>query len=213
MMLKTGKYRFDFFKTRYWEGANLTAQTEMPILKRNHFMPNNVISFTERNTKNKKKYWIDHFVDDVNFECVWNRLERYLPMYSKFAGVIGTDFSLYPNLPKTQCMWNCTRNRIIDYRLQSLDISVIPTASWYNKESLLWSLDGLPDNSSIAISTNGCKNNPYVMKIFLYGVKVLQAKKTPFKLIICGNHIKELDCYDNILYYQNFSQRWKERTK
>ena len=212
-MSKTGIYKFDFFKTRYWEGADFTENTDIPILKRNQLIPRNVISFTERSVRAKQEHWIDHFVDDINFECVWKMLETYIPIYSKFAGVIGTDFSLYPNLPKAQCMWNCTRNRIIDYRLQSVGIPLIPTASWYSESSLQWCLDGLPDNSSIAISSNGCKNNPYSMKMFLYGVKALQELKTPFRLIICGKHIPELDCYDNILYYPNFSQRWKERTK
>ena len=134
-----------------------------------------------------------------------------MPIYNQFAGVIGPDFSLYQELLVPQCRWNIARNRIIDYRLQSLDIPEIPVASWQTKDSLSWSLDGLPDNSSIAVATNGCQDNPYSFDTFLYGVNVLQATKTPYKLIICGPRIKELDKYDNIIYYPNYSMRWKGR--
>lgn len=203
--------KFDFFKTRYWEGADISPYTGVPILKRNHFIPHDVISFNEKYITHRDKHWLDHFIDDYNFECMWNCLERYLPIYNQFAGVIGPDFSLYQELLPPQCKWNVARNRIIDYRLQSLDIPEIPVASWQTKDSLSWSLDGLPDNSSIAVTTNGCQDNPYSFDTFLYGVNILQAAKTPYKLIICGPHIKELDKYDNVIYYPNYSMRRKER--
>ena len=81
------------------------------------------------------------------------------------------------------------------------------------EEDFEWCFDGLPEMSSIAISSNGCLSSPYSKRIFLQGVEELQMKKCPSHLIVCGRKIKELDKYDNIYYYPCFSQRWKERVK
>ncbi len=73
--------------------------------------------------------------------------------------------------------------------------------------------DGLPENSSIAISSNGCLSTPYGKKILLTGVDELQKQKSPFKIIICGCSPSELEKYDNVICYPSFSQRMQERIK
>ena len=88
-----------------------------------------------------------------------------------------------------------------------MDLNIIPTVAWGKEEDLTWCFEGLPTNSSIAISTNGCKSEPYSKKLFLLGVEELQTKLTPFKLIICGSIFEELKKYDNIVQYNSFSQR------
>ena len=57
-----------------------------------------------------------------------------------------------------------------------MDLNIIPTAAWGKEEDLTWCFEGLPTNSSIAISTNGCKSEPYSKKLFLLGVEELQTK-------------------------------------
>ena len=97
------------------------------------------------------------------------------------------------------------------FYLQQQGFNVIPVASWSNPDDFDWCFDGLPEDSSIAISSNGCMSSPYGKRILLEGVAELQKRKNPYKLIVCGRHIKELDIYENVMYYPSFSQRWKER--
>lgn len=184
----------------------------MPQLKENKFIPKNVISFNERNGVVKPEdHWIDFFVDDDLFENFWRHPEKSFTNLLRFAGIITTDYSMFPELLPGQIIWNCTRNRVMSYYLQENGFKTIPVASWSSKEDFEWCFDGLPSNSSIAVSTNGCLASPYGKRIFLLGVQELQKRKNPYKLIVCGRQIKELDVYGNVLYYPCFSQRWKER--
>lgn len=43
--------------------------------------------------------------------------------------------------------------------------------------------------------------------------KIYDKKYNIFKLDVCGRSLAELEKYDNIMYYPNFSQRMDERIK
>lgn len=118
-----------------------------------------------------------------------------------------------PELLPGQNIWNCTRNRVMAYYLQSKGFDVISVASWCDKSDFGWCFDGLPEFSSIAVSTNGCKSSAYGTRVFLDGIKELQQRKHPTNLIVCGREVPELERYSNIIYYPCFSQRWEARTK
>lgn len=180
----------------------------MPKIEPTQSVPYDVISFSEhRYVSHPENHWIDHFIDDYRFASVWKYLLRYLPMYAKYAGVIGTDFSMLPELTQAENIWNCTRNRIIDYRLQSLGIDVIPSVGWIDKESFDWCFDGLPSHGSLAISNNGCMIEPYSKRLFLLGVREVIDRLSPSHLIICGSKMAELDDISNIIYYPRFMAR------
>ncbi len=215
-MLKTGIRKIDHFKLYYWHDATLIGKYKLPQLKPTQFVPpyDKVVGFNERNgIKKPSEYWIDYFIDDVLFENFWNHPEVSFSNMKKFAGIITTDYSMYPEMLPGQLIWNCTRNRVMAYYLQQQGFDVIPTASWSQKEDFEWCFDGLPEKASIAVSSNGCMSDPYGKRMFLEGVEELQKQKNPSHLIVCGRTIKELDNYDNVSYYRCFSQRWKERVK
>lgn len=211
-MLKTNVRKYDIFKLYYWHNATLVGKYRLPQLEATQALPHDVISFNERRgVSHPENHWVDFFIDDALFENFWNHPEMSFENLRKFEGIISTDYSLFPELLPGQIIWNCTRNRVITYYLQQNGFTVIPVASWCTVEDFEWCFDGLPDNSSIAVSTNGCMSSPYGKRIFLLGVQELQKKKHPSHLIVCGRHVSELDKYDNIHYYPCFSQRWKER--
>lgn len=213
-MLKTGVRKYDIFKMYYWHDATLVGKYRMPQLQPTQSIPHDVIGYNERKgIKNPEEHWVDFFIDDVLFESFWNHPEMSFSNLRKYEGIITTDYSMLPELLPGQNIWNCTRNRVMAYYLQSKDFDVIPVASWCTQDDFEWCFDGLPDNSSIAISTNGCMSSPYSKKLFLSGVKELQMQKKPAHLIVCGRKVAELEKYDNIYYYPCFSQRWKERVK
>ena len=118
---------------------------------------------------------------------------------------------MLPELLPGQNIWNCTRNRVMAYYLQSRGFDVVPAASWCGEHDFDWYFDGLPEHSSIAVSTNGCLSSPYGQRIFLCGIEELQKRKEPSHLIVCGREISGLEGYKNVIFYPCFSQRWKER--
>ena len=213
-MIKTGIKRFDFFRTWYYDGAELVGKYKMPKIAATQALPSNVISFTELGTvHNRQNCWVDHFVDDVYFNYAWNNLDKKLPIYKEFAGVIGFDWSLDNEFQPGLNIWHCTKCRNADYYMQQHGVEVIPVAAWLDPESFDWCLDGLPINSSIAVSTNGCLSEKESLKCFIDGVEIVQERLDPSHLIVCGKPVKELDHYSNIFYYPNFSERRNRRCK
>lgn len=213
-MPKRGKQQINIFKMHYWNDATLVGKYRLPQLEPTQFIPHEVVGFNERSSvRNPKAHWIDFFIDDIHFECIWNRADFYLEKLAKFDGVITPDFSMLPEMVPGQIIWNNTRNRVLAYYMQKHNINIIPTASWCYRSDFDWCFDGLPEDSSIAVSTNGCKSSPYGLNTFMRGVEELYRQKNPSHLIVCGRKIEELSNYDNIIYYPCFSQRLQERLK
>ena len=211
-MLKTGIRKYDIFKLYYFHNATLVGKYKLPQLKATQAIPENVISFNERNSiKKPEKHWVDFFIDDVLFENFWNHPEVSFSNLRRFKGIITTDYSMKPEMLPGQLIWNCTRNRVMAYYLQKQKFNDIPVATWCFESDFEWCFDGLPEHSTIAISTNGCKSEPYSLKIFMLGVEELYKQKSPTHLIVCGRPIPELESYPNVIYYPSFSQRIKER--
>lgn len=154
---------------------------------------------------------MDFFVDDICFERVYNNPRQYLSLLKKFKGVITPDFSLYKELQQGINIYNLTRNRNLAYYFQRNGINIIPTLSWCYLDDFSFCLDGIPKNSSVAISNNGVLKDIDSREIFLKGLKEIQKRLTPKHIILCGRKMKELDIYNNIIYYDNFSMRLKKR--
>lgn len=212
-MLKTNNRKYDIFKLYYWHSAILVGKYRLPQLEPTQAIPSQVISFNERKgVKHPENYWVDFFIDDALFENFWNHPEISFDNLKRFAGIITTDYSMLPEMLPGQIIWNCTRNRVIAFYLQQHGFNIIPVASWCTENDFEWCFDGLPEKSSVAISTNGCLSSPYSHKMLLRGVKELYKQKAPSHLVVCGRKMPELDEYPNVVYYPSFSQRWKERT-
>lgn len=211
-MIRTDIRKYDVYRTYYWHDATLVGKYRLPQLKATQSIPHDVISFNERKGVNKpQNHWIDFFIDDSLFESFWNHPEQSFNNLKKFAGIVATDYSMYPELLPGQNIWNCTRNRIMAYYLQINNFNVVPVASWCNEDDFEWCFDGLPEHSSIAVSTNGCLSSEYGRQMFFSGVEELQNRKSPSHLIVCGRELSGLEKYGNVIYYPCFSQRWKER--
>lgn len=211
-MLKTGKRKYDNFKLYYLHGAVLVGQNRLPQIAPTQAIPSKVISFNERKGIAKpEEYWVDFFIDDYQFENFWSHPEMSFNNLRRFAGIITPDYSMFPEMLPGQNLWNCTRNRVMAYYLQQQGFNIIPVASWCLESDFEWCFDGLPENSSIAITTNGCMSSPYGKRMLLRGIEELQNRKSPSNLVVCGRPVVELNKYENIHYYPSFSQRWKER--
>ena len=86
---------------------------------------------------------------------MWNYPDRYLPILDRFKFVLSPDFSPYSNMPRALKIYNVYRNRWCGRFWQDNGITVIPTVTWSDADSLQYCLDGIPKHSTIAISTMG----------------------------------------------------------
>ena len=145
---------------------------------------------------------VSFFLDDYQFERVWNKPEKYVDVLKKYKVVLSPDFSLFLDFPKSIQIFNHYRKHWVAKYWQDNGIKVIPTIAWSDEESFEWCFDGEPTHSIVAVSTLGCWSNAESKKAFMKGyekmIEVLQPSKI---LIFCHSPIKELEA-DNVVFIQ-----------
>lgn len=163
---------------------------DFPSVQHNDEIPKDVISFNYVKSKNDLKEVFAHFfVNDYQFERLWTNPYAYLETLKKCEGVIGTDFSCFYDTPRALQIYNVFRNRTLDVFFQKNGIKVIPVVSWSDKESFEWCFEGLPKNSTLAISSNGCLNKKS-KELFVAGFNEMVQRLQP-KMIVCVGHLPE----------------------
>jgi hypothetical protein len=213
-MSKFNKNDLNTFHWEELEGAELEGKYDMPKLEPVHDgVPENLVPFhIAVSRQNMQKGWYHFYEDDYQFERFWNNPDKYIPKLKEFPGGITTDFSVYLDMPKGQQVWNCWRNRVMAYYMQKNGLKVIPNVSWSDYESLSWAFDGLPENSILAVTSQGCMKSDYVCKqSFLNGMHELVSQKHPEMIIVYGLFPELwMDRFSvPIVTYKTFSQeRW-----
>lgn len=122
-------------------------------------IPKDLVSYHNPSAKRGVDYLSDcflhFFIDDYFFESIWTKPAALIRIANGVAGSLSPTFSVYSNAPRSMNIWNVYRNRWITRILQENNVPVVPVATWSDEDSYLYCFDGLPKNSSIAISTVG----------------------------------------------------------
>ena len=176
---------------------------QMPIIEPTDYIPEDLIGFNYMLTSDNYDSGVHFYVDDYQFERVWNQPLLYLEKISDFSCMLTPDFSLYTEMPIAMKIWNTYRSRLIGQMAQQMGIVVIPTVSWCEKETFDFCFDGLPKQSTLSISTIGVKREDYNFNLWKAGVDEMIARLEPKTLLIYGGEI-EYD-YGNIetIYFTN----------
>ena len=176
---------------------------QMPIIEGVDYIPENLIGFNYALSTKEKNVGVHFYIDDYQFERVWNKPQEYIEMLEEFDCCFTPDFSLYMDMPISMKIWNTFRSRLIGQMMQDEGIIVIPTVSWAEKETFDFCFDGLPENSVLTISTIGVKQDENAMKIWKDGVEELLKRKHPSTLIVYGGEV-DFDYGDTkVLYFNN----------
>lgn len=136
--------------------------------------------------ENKQKYFVHFYIDDYQFDRVWNYPEKYLELLKQFKGVIGPDFSMYSDMPKSMQIYNCFRSRVLSAYWQANGILVVPNATWSDKQSFNYCFDSLPKNSTISVSSVGCIKNPKALLGFCEGYLEMKKRLCPANVLFYG---------------------------
>lgn len=157
----------NMFKCDLVKNAVFTGKYDFPMLKTTSSVATEAIPFDKASKATNKKQWVHFYIDDYRFERFWANPNKYLNMLKQFNGIIGPDFSMYTKMPLSMQIWNTYRNRALSFWLQDNGIDVIPNIVWGLENSYDFCFDGIPNNGTVAISTNGCikdKVNRYYFK-------------------------------------------------
>lgn len=176
---------------------------QMPIIEPENHLPDSLIGFNYALSSNNKDAGVHFYVDDYQFERIWNEPERYIEVLRDYDCVLTPDFSLYLDMPYSMKIWNVFRSRLIGQMCQDAGLAVIPTVSWAEPETFDFCFDGLPEKSTLSISTIGVKNSPEAMQIWRDGVAELIRRKKPKTLLVYGGEVDFDYGKTKVLYFAN----------
>ena len=130
---------------------------------------------------------VHFFLDDYQFNRVWNDPDRYIDLFRRFRYVLTPDFSLYTDFPKALQIYNHYRKHWLGAYWQLNGINVIPTVCWSDKESFEWCFDGEPTHSVVAVSSVGTQRSKGTKRKFLDGYFEMVDRLQPTQIIFYGN--------------------------
>lgn len=203
-MAKFNKLDLNTFHWKDIAEAKFEGKYDMPILQ--PVSPSELgvergeiklVAFHSAMIEKEPKDKVYHFYeDDYQFERFWKSPSKYIPKLRQFRFGISPDYSVYLDMPRSQQIWNCWRNRVSAYNMQRKGLRIVPNVSWSDYESLEWALNGIPEHSALGVTTQGCMGYDYVCKqALLNGLHELVIQKYPELLLIYGS----------------FPEQWKER--
>ena len=184
--------RFMMFKNlnfQLYDESKIEGYFQFPKLDATDWVPEDLIGFNYVLNKPDYTKGVHFFLDDYQFERVWNSPERYIAKLEKFDCVLTPDFSLYTDMPLAMQIWNVYRSRLIGSYWQSLGMTVIPTVSWSTHDSYNFCFDGLPENGIVAISTVGIMKDKSAQQLFYDGLDEMIARIHPSGILIWGQEI------------------------
>lgn len=176
---------------------------QMPIIDNDNYIPEKLTGFNYAKTSKEKNTGIHFYLDDYQFERIWNNPEEYVDVLQEYDCILSPDFSLYLDMSYSMKIWNVFRSRLIGQYYQRQGIKVIPTLSWAEEETFEFCFDGIPKGSIVSISTIGVKRNNEAMNIWKNGVDEMIKRIEPSAILIYGGKID----YDfkniRVIYYEN----------
>ena len=185
---------------------------QMPVLEATDYIPENLIGFNYALSAKDKNVGVHFYLDDYQFERVWNKPLEYIDILSQFDCCFTPDFSLYLDMPISMKIWNTFRSRLIGQLMQDAGLIVIPTVSWAEKETFDFCFDGLPENSVLTISTIGVKKDTKAFEIWSDGVKELIKRKNPSCLLVYGGAVDFDYGETKVIYFLNsVTERMRKR--
>ena len=191
------KYNLDIYDPDAVEG-----KYQMPIIRRCEVVPEKLIGFNEVLSSRCYNCGVHMFVDDYQFERLWNHPKRYINPLKRFQCVFTPDFSLYMDMPMAMKVWNTYRSRMIGQFFQKQGIKVIPTVSWAEPETYDFCFDGIEKGSIVAVSTTGCIRDDSARNTWIDGMEAMIDHIHPSKILAYGQKI-EMETDTEVIWYEN----------
>ena len=184
---------------------------QMPTINNDNYIPTELIGFNYAKTSKNKNTGIHFYIDDYQFERLWNAPEKYIDVLREYECILTPDFSLYMDMPMPMKIWNIYRSRQIGAYYQARGIKVIPTVSWAEAETFEFCFLGIPKGSIVSVSTIGVKQDSEALEIWEEGMRAMIEQIEPSTILVYGGELA-FDYGDiNVIYFDNkVLKNWKE---
>lgn len=178
-------YNFDEF-----DPSRAAGFYQMPTIQKCTGIPKELIGFNYMlTTEPREGLGIHFYVDDYQFERVWNDPLTYCGKLAAFDFVLTPDFSLYLDMPMAMKVWNIYRSRLIGQIMQDMGARVIPTLSWAEEATFQFCFDGIEPGGVVSVSTIGVKRDREAMKIWTAGMDEAIKRLQPSAVVVYGGDI------------------------
>ena len=129
------------------------------------------------------------FIDDYQFERLWNQPSAYLGALRGYDCVLTPDFSLYMDMPDAMQQWNRYRSAALGWYWAQNGITVVPTLSWAQPSSYKFCFKGIPKRSTVATSTVGVARDRDAQKVWHDGMREAMRRLQPSRVLLYGKNI------------------------
>ena len=172
-----------------YDPERVTGFYDIPVLEPCYYVPEDLIGFNYVLTTKRRDAGVHFFIDDYQFERIWNAPYTYIDKLAEFPCVLTPDFSLYLDMPMAMKVWNVYRSRQVGQIMQDMGLQVIPTLQWAEESTFSFCFDGLPDGGTVAVSTVGVMKNKDSQVIWKAGMDEALRHFEPKNIILYGTPI------------------------
>jgi hypothetical protein len=177
----------DAYNLRLLDGRVRRSEFGVPHIRGNKVAPAKLIPFNYARTAEDFACGIHFFIDDYQFERVWNRPEHYVELLKKFECVLAPDFSLYMDMPLVIKLWNVYRSRVLAKFWQRRNVKVVPVLQWAGKDTYEFAFDGIAPGSPVAVSAVGVRDDKTAVKFWRAGMTEAMKVVKPGVVLLYGD--------------------------
>lgn len=136
---------------------------------------------------------VHFFIEDYQFERVWNNPDAYIDKLRQYAAVASPDFSPFADMPHAMQIWNHFRKHWLGAYWQQHGITVVATIrASTDPRSFDWYLDGEPHGGIVLISSMWVTQSPEIETIFRKEYDNMFDTLHPSKILLYGKQIDGL---------------------
>lgn len=177
------------FNFELLDGATIVGKYGIPQIKPSTSIPTKLVPFDKALRENEPgNKFIHFFINDYQFDRIWNMPNKYIKILKRFAGVLAPDFSMFNNMPNATNIYAHYKKQTLAHFYQKAGIDVIPVFGACGKNSYEWCFDGMPNNSVIALSTVGVDK-----KLFLDAFEQMLKHLNPTFVLVYGRIFEEMN--------------------
>ena len=148
---------------------------------------------------------VHFFIDDYQFQRLWNSPEKYMEKLARYEAVLTPDFSPYADMPLATQIFNHYRKHWVGALMQEYGVKVVPTIRASRDErSLDFYLDGEPKGGVVCISSMWTSDDE-AREYFMREYETMRKTLKPEKIYVYGNEVEGLK--GNIEYIQPFTRK------
>ena len=131
--------------------------------------------------------WLVHgYLDDTMLLPILRNPASKLNLVSGYLGFVTPDFSITAEMPLQDRIWSVWRSRAIGAYFASRGITVIPNVRWAALDDLTWTLDGIEDCGTIAVSTQGLCSDHQFRDLLAEGLRRISERLPSSQLLVYG---------------------------